>query len=156
MVTLFWVISIVALLFLIKKYKKLKLSNKDVEGCEVIVIFVLGTNLCLFGFMLYFINTLATAHAIDEKILMYQERNESIEQSVGNAVRAYMDYEEETYSELSNKDAMSMVYLYPELKSDQLVQKQIDIYVSNNDNITRLREQQIDLAQDKWLLYFGR
>ena len=156
MVTLFWVISIVALIFLIKKYKKLKLSNKDVEGCGVIIIVVLGTNLFLFGFMLDFIYTLATAHAIDEKILMYQERNESIEQSVGNAVRAYMDYEEKTYSELSNKDAMSMVYLYPELKSDQLVQKQIDIYVSNNDNITRLREQQIDLAQDKWLLYFGR
>ena len=156
MVTLFWVISIVALIFFRKKYTMLKLCNNKVEGCAVCIIIGLAINLCLFAFMLDLINSLATAHAIDEKILMYQERNESIEQSVGNAVRAYMDYEEETYSELSNKDAMSMVYLYPELKSDQLVQKQIDIYVSNNNNITRLREQQIDLAQDKWLLYFGR
>ena len=155
MISMFLVLSIIACVISFKKFKATK------DGGKGAVVFIalyasLTAMVISFACVLEDIQTIATAHTIDEKIQMYQQENESIEQSVGIAVRAYMDYEQETFGELSNKDAMNLVSLYPDLKSDQLVQKQIDIYVSNNNKIKELREDQIDLAKARWNLYFGR
>ena len=151
MITMVLVLSIIALVISFKKFKA-------AEGFVTFMALTASLTAMVLSFacVLEDIQTVATAHTIDEKIQMYQQENESIEQSVGIAVRAYMDYERETYSNFSNKDAMNLVSLYPDLKSDQLVQKQIDIYVSNNNKIKELREDQIDLAKARWNLYFGR
>lgn len=50
---------------------------------------------------------------------------------------------------------MTLITLYPELKSDKLVQKQINIYVDNNKKIKILKEKQINGKVLKWWLYFG-
>ena len=67
-----------------------------------------------------------------------------------------MDFETNTYSQLKAKDSISLVSLVPELKADTLVQKQIEVYLSNNAKIKELKEEQINLSKAKWKLYFGR
>ena len=50
---------------------------------------------------------------------------------------------------------MTLVSLFPELKSDTLVSQQISIYTSNQREIKRLKEEKIDLIKMRWLLFFG-
>lgn len=93
---------------------------------------------------------------IDEKIAMYQEENANIEEQIDALVKNYMKYESDTFSEFKNEDSMTLVSLYPELKSDELVQNQISVYTENNKKIKELKEQKIDVAKSKWWLYFGK
>lgn len=92
---------------------------------------------------------------IDEKIAMYQEENEKIEKSIDTKVQLYMEFEAETYASLKNKDSIDLVTLFPELQSDELVKKQIDVHTKNNDKIKKLKEKKINLSKIKWKLYFG-
>lgn len=90
-----------------------------------------------------------------EKIKMYQTENKKIENQIGELVKGYMDYESETYKNFKNESSITMVNLYPDLKSNELVQKQMNIYLTNNDKIKELNEKEIDTKIGKWLLYFG-
>lgn len=89
------------------------------------------------------------------KISMYQEENIKIETQIGDFVRDYMEYESGTYKEFKNESSVTLVNLYPELKSDELVQNQMNIYLSNNDKIKELKEKELDAKIGRWLLYFG-
>ena len=89
-----------------------------------------------------------------EKIKMYQTENKKIENQIGELVKGYMDYESETYINFKNESSITMVNLYPDLKSNELVQKQMNIYLTNNDKIKELNEKEIDTKIGKWLLYF--
>ena len=101
-------------------------------------------------------NTVGTGHTIDSKIAMYEEENKSIENSIDITVKSYMDYEASTYQEIKDKDGIDLVALFPKLKSDTLVQKQIEVYLANNDKLKELKEKKIDLSKAKWELYFGK
>lgn len=90
-----------------------------------------------------------------EKIKMYQTENKKIENQIGELVKGYMNYESETYKNFKNESSITMVNLYPDLKSNELVQKQMNIYLTNNDKIKELNEKEIDTKIGKWLLYFG-
>ena len=65
-------------------------------------------------------------------------------------------FETDTYGELKNESSITLVSLYPDLKSDELVKKQIDVYESNNKEIREMKEKKIDLKVLKWWLYFGK
>ena len=45
--------------------------------------------------------------------------------------------------------------MYPELKSDNLVTKQIELYVENNKQIKKLKSEKLDYNLMAWWLYFG-
>ena len=92
---------------------------------------------------------------IDSKITMYQEENTKIEQQIANVVAQYQQYETKTFTTIAPENSMTLITLYPELKSDKLVQKQINIYVDNNKKIKILKEKQINGKVLKWWLYFG-
>lgn len=92
---------------------------------------------------------------IDERIAMYQEENVKIEEQIENVVEQYQQYESDIFAEAKPNSSVELVALYPELKSDTLVQKQIEIYLENNKKIKSLREQQIAGSVDRWWLYFG-
>ena len=100
--------------------------------------------------------SISTEHVLDQKIVMYEEENTSIEQSIGSIVEDYMDYESNAYSDLKSQDLIELVTNFPELKADALVQKELDIYIENNQKIKELKEEKIDLSTMKWLLYFGK
>lgn len=100
---------------------------------------------------------IATASTIDDKIAMYQEENATIEQDVDRVVQEYLKHEHDTFTDLKTEESsITLVTLFPELKSDTLVQQQLEIYVANNEKIKSLREERIDIAKLKWLLYFGK
>lgn len=94
---------------------------------------------------------------IDSKLEMYNEENTQIETKVKETVRAYMNFEEETYKELiKNAELEFLIIKYPELNSNELVKKEIELYIENNAKIKELKEEKINLAIKKWWLYFGK
>jgi len=97
----------------------------------------------------------ASGTVIDEKIELYETTNEQIDKQVKEMVLAYMEYEGETFERVSEKDAETLVTLFPNLKSDELVQSQMKIYIQNKANILALKERKINLKPQKWWLYFG-
>ena len=96
---------------------------------------------------------ISKAKVIDKKIKMFQEENKLIEEQVTTVVNSYKDYEKEV---ISNTGQMTTILIkFPELKSNELVKKQIDVYLKNNDKIKSLKEEKIDYQVSKWWLYFG-
>lgn len=95
-------------------------------------------------------------HTLESKINMYAEENQKIEENINVLVEQYMNYEANTYGDLNNESSITLVSLYPELKADTLVEKQIEIYTGNNTKIKNLKEKKINIGVYKWLLYFGR
>lgn len=89
------------------------------------------------------------------KIKMYQEENTKIEMQIDELVKNYMEYEGKTLKDFKGESSIALVSLYPNLKSDELVKKQINIYVENNKKIKELKESEIEMKIGKWLLYFG-
>jgi len=96
---------------------------------------------------------IAEGRYINEKISVYQNENTIIENDIKNIVERYMDFEHDTYKEFANLE--SLITLYPDLKSNELVNKQIEIYISNKKEIKELKEEQINIKSHKWLVYFG-
>ena len=92
---------------------------------------------------------------IDDRIEMYEEENTRIEQQIADVVEGYQKYETNIFMEVAPESAVTMVSLYPELKSDSLVQAQIEVYVENNKTIKYLKDKQIEGDVYRWWLYFG-
>lgn len=98
------------------------------------------------------VSNLAT---VDERLAMYEEENAKIESQIVDAIENYQKYETDIFTEVSPESAITLVAMYPELKSDTLVQKQIEVYMANNDKIKALKEEKIDGSVMRWWLYFG-
>ena len=113
-------------------------------------------SIILIAVFCFFADDVISEKTIEKKIAAYEESNEEIETQIGTLVQNYMEYEKDTFSSIKNEDYMSLVSLYPELKSDELVQSQMSLYVDNNKKILKLKEQKIDIAKSKWWLYFGK
>lgn len=101
------------------------------------------------GFLVY-------GRTLDDKIAMYEHENAAIEQSVDVLVKDYYKHESDTYSSLNPKNAVLFASAYPELQSNELVTKQLEIYVENNNKIKGLKVDQINLSRNRFWLYFGR
>ena len=93
---------------------------------------------------------------IDDKIAMYQEENSKIESQIEVVVEKYMEYESDTFAELSSESIVTLATVYPELKSNELVQGQIELYIKNNEKIIKLKESKINAGVARWWLYFGK
>lgn len=110
-------------------------------GAVVLAIsMVLGLILCAFY--------TASGSIIDKKITMYEEENIKIENSIDIIVKEYQEYEVGMY------DTMTAAMLFPELSSNTLVQKQIEIYVNNNQQIKALKADKLNHDLYGWWLYF--
>ncbi len=103
-----------------------------------------------------FIAILAKNITIDEKIEMYTEESRIIEERINVAVAEYMAYEKDTYAEFKDDDGIAFLTIYPELKSDALVESQLNTYLQNQNKILELKESKIEASVFKFLLYFGR
>ncbi len=123
-----------------------------------------GSAMIVMGSLCFMVTLIATIvllinvsglKVIDNKIAMYTEENAIIETQIAETVKQYQEYEKEVFTEVSPESSITLVALYPELKADTLVQKQIEIYVANNEKIKELKEQKISGSVMKWWLYFG-
>ena len=104
----------------------------------------------------FLIGNIIGSSAIEDKIAMYQQENNKIESQIDELVTNYMKYENETFDKFKAESSMTVVSLYPELKSDTLVQSQIETYAKNNNKIKRLKEDKIMRSVSRWWLYFGK
>ena len=93
---------------------------------------------------------------IDKKIALYEEENAKIEQQIADTVKQYQEYETGIFTDVAPEDSITLVALYPELKSNTLVQSQIEVYVENNKAIKELKSSAINASVYRWWLYFGK
>lgn len=131
---------------------------------EVEVDDSLGFAISLFAWIMFVIASIvcivlgvkvSTLSTVETRIEMYQEENAKIEQQIANVVAQYQQHETEIFTTVAPESSIALVTLYPELKADTLVQKQIEVYVENNEKIKNLKEEQINGSVLKWWLYFG-
>ena len=108
----------------------------------------------LLGLIIVGVNVKSLS-VIDDRIVMYEEENARIEQQIADVVEQYQKYETDIFMDVAPDTAVTLVALYPELKSDTLVQSQIEVYTENNKMIKSLRDQQIKGNVSRWWLYFG-
>lgn len=117
--------------------------------------------ICAFGLVLSLLVAIVLGicvsklNVIDDKIAMYEEQNTSIETQIAEVVEQYQKYETDIFTEVAPESAITLVAMYPDLKSDALVESQINVYVENNKKITELKEQRINGSVLRWWLYFG-
>ena len=98
---------------------------------------------------------LVAGQTIQDKITMYEAENAKIDSQICEIVEGYKTYEKETFEKISNKSANVLVELYPDLKSNELVQKQMEVYMNNKKKVVSLQEDLINQKPLRWWLYFG-
>lgn len=87
---------------------------------------------------------------------MYEEENTGIEQQITDVVKQYQEYESGIFKDIAPESAITLVTLCPELKSDTLVQSQIEVYIENNKEIKELKNMTVNASFYRWWLYFGK
>lgn len=131
------------------------LSDGDADfGFATSFVSVIAFGACLIAVLVLSVQV-SNLKVIDQRIEMYQEENAKIEQQISETVKQYQEYESEIFTEVAPESAVTLVALYPELKSDTLVQKQIEVYLENNEKIKDLKEDKITGNVKRWWLYFG-
>jgi len=147
MFTLIFIVLIIIAIILIKK--------KHVEGG--IWMAIMAT--FFFGLIALFLGgSLTEIHrTIPKQIEMYEEENARIEEQLNFVVSQYMEYESGVVNKIADKESpVTLISLYPDLKSDKLVQSQIDVYIANNDKIKELKTALTKESEYKFWLYFGK
>ena len=129
------------------------LTNYTWEDEVWIPICGLGIKLVVVGFL---ISELIRCGNIEKRIEIYEQHNQMIEEKVEVVVKQYMDHENKTFTDLKSESYITLVSLYPELKSDELIAKEISLYEENNKKILELKEEKLDARIYRFWLYFGR
>lgn len=100
--------------------------------------------------------SVSNGSTIDSRIELYQSQNAEIESKIQATVASYLAHEKQAYRDLKPDNAIAVVSAYPELHSNELVKKQIEVYEDNNKKILGLKEEKLNQSVYKWWLFFGR
>ena len=135
------------------------IDNKSRYGNDcagyVSVVSILGLIIVLISFISLLV-LVSSYSMIDSKIELYQSQNTEIESKIQATVASYLAHERQTYKDLRPDNAITIALAYPELHSNELVKKQIEVYEDNNKKIISLKEEKLNQSIYKWWLYFGR
>lgn len=148
---------IIILMFLIIICIVSWLLDQESEGIAglVYVLSSMGLIVSLVAFAILLIS-ISNGSTIDSKIELYQSQNTEIESKIQATVASYLAHERQTYKDLKPDNVIAVVSAYPELHSNELVKKQIEVYEDNNKKIMGLKEEKLNQPVYKWWLYFGR
>lgn len=127
----------------------------DDLGDILVAVGLTTSGICLIAALILGI-TVSNHNVVDDKIAMYLEENTIIEEQVNILVDEYMDHERSIYGDAKMTSPIVLAQMYPEIKSDTLINSQIDIYVANNEQIKYLKRQKINGSVYRWWLYFGK
>lgn len=121
------------------------------------IFYLIGIPSCIITLIVTIILGICVTSAwvIDEKINLYETENNKIDNQLCEIVENYKGYEKDTFESLKNKNADTLISLYPELKTDTLVKEQIKVYTDNRKQIIRLKQEKINVKPLRWWLYFG-
>lgn len=137
------------------RYERGRRAEDGMLQWVFIILGALGA-VIVFVAALFMINDVVQLKVIDQKIAVYEQENTRIEQSVATMVENYINHETNTFVELSKDISPTMVFsMYPELKSDTLVEKEISIYTENQKELRELKLSRYDNELAKWWLWFG-
>lgn len=137
-------------LFIIFRSKE---EGFDREIFDLIVVPIL---VILLLIQVLLITSVIRGLSLDSRIELYQSQNTEIESKIQTTVASYLAHERQTYKDLKPDNAIAVVSAYPELHSNELVKKQIEVYEDNNKKIMSLKEEKLNQSVYKWWLYFGR
>lgn len=157
---IFLLVIIGNLIWGVKDLKKDRYADVEVQA-GVMIIFGILEIIVIIAIISFSIDV-SLIHGIDKKIALYEEENNNIQMSISKIIENYMNYEQNTYTkslenvDLNNSDVVILAQLYPDLKSNEMVTQQINIYVENNNKIKQLKENKINYQIKKWWLYFGK
>lgn len=146
MLTLIFIILVIVTVKLMKSWDLEELSIVSGSIAVFVGIAVIVVTVCLVD----------VTYRADKMIQIYTEENEEVEKKLENAVQNYMQYEKDIMISVSpDTDTISLISLYPDLKSDKLVESEIETYISNNNKIKELRADKTLKSIYKFLLFFG-
>ena len=149
-----WILLLVALIILGVGVALLFTWDCEALGGTMLAIgMILSIAVGIFAFVLAC--CCVDTFNVDKKIEMYETENAKIEEQMTLIVQNYMEHEQEVFGEITEKNVMSYITLYPDLRSDSLVAKQMEIYYANYEKITKLKEEQIMAPLYRWWCYFG-
>ena len=137
---------------LIFNFSELEYDNGFGWVCSVVGVIWCA---CVFVFFITGICRLAESRIIDTKIAMYFEENTNIETNVTTTVEKYLEHEYNIFNNLQGEDIQTLLVVYPEINSNELVKRQVEIFVENNNKIKELKEQKLNIEVWKWWVYFG-
>lgn len=146
---------LIILLCVIAMFIGFKTKKEDVGGILITAGFLIGALFTILA-LIYFIPCTIESKVIDDKIAMYEEENAQIEEDVEQIVIQYQQHEKAVFDMSEIHSATTLIQMYPDLKSNNLAMKQIEIYNKNNAQIKSLKLDQIDCEKAKWWLYFGK
>lgn len=135
-----------------KSMEKTHYRRDEYWGTKTACWVILGITMLFAVSMMDFV---IDSRFIDSKITMHQEENAIIETQIAEAVERYQQHETDVFTKVAPESSITLVAMYPELKSDKLVESQIDTYLKNNDRLKELKEQKINANTARWWLYFG-
>lgn len=135
-------------------YKLAQGYDLDGFGVVMLILAIIGMVISMTCGV-FMIDNIVGVKVIDDKIAMYQEENTKIENDISGVIANYLEHEKDIFEDSSDGSVLELVMCYPELKSDSLIQRQIDIYVDNNSKIKSMREEKINASVYRWWLYFG-
>lgn len=149
-----WVMLILAVLLIILGFI---LLYRDIEfsGISCCTVGVIGAITSLLAIVIVIVN-ISYARAIPDKITILEEQNMKIEQNIDAVVSGYLSHESDTYNKLTPYDPDVFAAMYPQLASNETVKKQMELYISNNKQITEHKLKLCDISVYKWWLYFGK
>ena len=152
MLVVFFVICLVCIsLGIIIWIKKPYSDAGSITFAISLVVLVVVIICCLFN-----VNKIVKANTLEQKITVYQEEMTNIENSINPVVQNYLDHEKETYTALTPDNAVIFASIYPELSSNEIVQKQLSIYNEYLISIKNLKLEIAEISTAKWWLYFGQ
>lgn len=152
-------ITLILILILAIAIISVVVDNKSRYGNDTAKFIFEISVFCLVIFLIPFIALLMSVSngpTIDSRIELYQSQNAEIESKVQATVASYLTHEKKTYKDLKPDNAIAVVSAYPELHSNELVKKQIEVYEDNNKKILGLKEEKLNQSVYRWWLYFGR
>lgn len=148
MLTLVFILVLVVFLIVI--------SKDDYGELDGLVTFAGGTIVVLLIGLLIAGGGLINGRTYQKKIDILTEENDRIETDVAELVESYMEHENIIFDTAKSDSAITLINLYPDLKSSELVQSEIEIHNKNVEEIKQYRLKQAGLSNYKWMLYFGK
>jgi hypothetical protein len=133
-------------------------NNKRVyDDCEISLFLYIGGGI----FVLLLLIILAGAsHIAEEKTIngqieLYERENAQIEVEINDAIDEYVQLKCGGVKRTNSTKLTTLVSIYREVCSSDIIQEKLTIYMGNEGKITELKEKVLEIYGWKWWIYFG-
>jgi hypothetical protein len=153
------VLLVISILILVIGVIKLCKYSEDAIGIAFVVIGVVLSIVLLMVTPIAITKTVKISQ-MDNRIAIYEEENTRIEEQIKTTIQVYQDYEKDIFDDIdldkiSSEKLILLTSIYPELKSDTMVQELIKVYIDNNNKLKEIKTSKLDYEIWRWWLCFA-